>query len=99
VQLIVDEYGRLADAMKVRGFRPGTNRHTYRTYANMLGALLVRSHDKAARVYEAMVCRGFSGRFPTLKETRLRRVDVAAATAIVAFTAALVVVEWMTMTH
>ena len=99
VQLIMDEYARLAGAMKVRGFKPRTSMHTYRTYANMLGALLVRSHDRAARVHEAMVCRGFAGRFPTLREPRLRRADVAAAAAIVVFTTALVVLEWMAITH
>lgn len=99
VRLIVDEYGRLADAMKVRGFRPGTNRHTYRAYANMLGALVVRSYDRAGRVHEAMVCRGFTGRFPTLKEPRLRAIDAAAVAVTVAFTAALVVLEWMAITR
>ncbi|MBN1919008.1 MAG: cobalt ECF transporter T component CbiQ [Verrucomicrobia bacterium] len=99
VQVIVDERSRLTDAMKVRGFRPGTNRHTYRTYANMLGALLVRSHDRGERVYEAMVCRGFSGRFPTLKEPRLRGVDVVAVAAVVLVTTMLVVLEWTAITH
>jgi cobalt/nickel transport system permease protein len=99
VQVIREEYRRLIEAAKVRGFRPAVRLHTYRTYANLIGVLLVRSHDRAARVYEAMLCRGFKGRFPTLKEPRLRGVDVTAGAIIVVFTAALVLLEWMAITH
>lgn len=37
------EHHRLAAAMKVRGFRPRMDRHTYRTYGYLVGMLLVRS--------------------------------------------------------
>lgn len=55
------EYHRLVGAMKVRGFKPGTNWHTYRSYGNLVGMLLVKSIDRADRVYGAMRCRGFDG--------------------------------------
>ncbi len=99
VQVIHGEYHRLVDAMKIRGFRPRTNGHTYRTYANLVGMLLVRSHDRAARIYEAMLCRGFTGRFPGLGGGHLRRRDVAAAAGIVVFTLLLVGLEWMATTR
>jgi len=57
------EYSRLRLAMKVRGFRPRTNRHTYRTLAWLVGMLLVRSLERAERVYAAMKCRGYRGEF------------------------------------
>jgi cobalt/nickel transport system permease protein len=94
IQVVHDEHRRLVDAMKLRGFKPRTNLHTYRTYANLVGTLLVRSHDRAARVYEAMVCRGFNGRFPSLGQRRIRAGDIAAAVVIVAFTVLLVGLEW-----
>ena len=62
--LIRDEARRLNDAMRARGFRPGSNRHTWRSYGNLIGMLLVRALHRAQRVEEAMLCRGFSGRFP-----------------------------------
>jgi cobalt/nickel transport system permease protein len=55
------EYHRLQWALKVRGFRPRTDMHTWRTYAWLVGMLLVRSFDRAQRVYQAMLCRGFTG--------------------------------------
>ena len=64
VWLIRDEARRLHDAMRARGFRPRSNRHTWRSYGNLIGMLLVRSLDRAQRIEEAMLCRGYSGRFP-----------------------------------
>jgi cobalt/nickel transport system permease protein len=47
----------------VRGFRPGVNRHTYRSFGYLAGMLLVRSLDRSERIVAAMKCRGFRGRF------------------------------------
>ncbi len=57
------EYLRLRWAMKVRGFRPRMDRHTYRSFGNLLGMLLVRGYDRSERILSAMKCRGFQGRF------------------------------------
>jgi len=62
------EYGRLWTAAKIRGFRSGTNVHSYRTYAYLIGMLFVRASARAERVYQAMLCRGFNGRFYSLKD-------------------------------
>lgn len=57
------EYHRLSWGLKARGFAPGSNWRTYRTYAHVSGMLLVRSYDRAERVYQAMLCRGFRGTY------------------------------------
>ena len=57
------EYLRLRWAMKVRGFRPRMDRHTYHSIGNLLGMLLVRGYDRSERILAAMKCRGFQGRF------------------------------------
>ncbi len=57
------EYARLRVAMRVRGFRAGVNRHTYRSFGYLAGMLLVRSLDRSERIVAAMKCRGFEGRF------------------------------------
>lgn len=61
------EFQRLVQAMKIRGFKPGTNLHTYRSYAYLAAMLLVRSYDRADRVFQAMLCRGFRGTFYSLR--------------------------------
>ncbi|MGQ9503912.1 MAG: cobalt ECF transporter T component CbiQ [Thermogutta sp.] len=63
LQVLNDEYHRLRTAMVARGFRPGVNWHTYRTYGYLVGMLLVRSLARSERILEAMRCRGFQGRF------------------------------------
>lgn len=62
-------------AMQARGFKPSTNKHTYRSYAWLVGMLLVKSWDRAERVHEAMKCRGFHGRFYTLASHRTTTSD------------------------
>ena len=64
--VIEQEYQRLLRAAKIRSFRPGSNMHTYRTYAYLVGMLFVRASERADRVHHAMKCRGFKGRFFTL---------------------------------
>ena len=68
IYVIEHEYKRLWTAVKVRGFQGGTNMHTYKTYAYLIGMLFVRASARAERVYQAMVCRGFKGRFYSLDE-------------------------------
>lgn len=68
VFVLDQEYQRLKRAADIRGFRSGTNLHSYRTYAYLVGMLLVRASARARRVYQAMCCRGFSGRFYTLAD-------------------------------
>ncbi len=64
--VIEQEYQRLYRAAKIRNFKPGSNLHTYRTYAYLVGMLFVRASERAVRVHQAMRCRGFNGRFHAL---------------------------------
>lgn len=95
VSLIHREYVRLTQAMKMRGFVPKTNLRTYRTYANLVGALVVRVHGRARRIYDAMLCRGFRGAFPVLCPPAFGGRDAAAAAGLFAVTALLPVLEWI----
>jgi cobalt/nickel transport system permease protein len=67
IYVFEQEFRRLVQAMKIRGFRPRTNLHTYRSYAYLAAMLLVRSFDRAERVFQAMLCRGFNGTFYSLR--------------------------------
>jgi cobalt/nickel transport system permease protein len=75
LDVIQHEYSRLSKAMKVRGFVPKSNAHTYRSYAYLVGMLLVRSYERSERVYQAMLCRGFKNRFIVLKESSWHAAD------------------------
>ncbi len=75
IYVIEDEYRRLTLAMKIRNFKPGTNMHTYRAYAYLVGMLLVRSYDRSRRILDAMRCRGFKGKFYILHHYDMNRND------------------------
>jgi cobalt/nickel transport system permease protein len=80
VFVIEQEYLKLVRAMKMRGFVPRTDMHTYRSLAHLLGMLLVRSLERSERIYQAMRCRGFEGRFHTLDLLCVRPADYLFAT-------------------
>ncbi len=88
------EYQRLVRAAKVRGFRPNTNMNTYRTYAYLIGMLFVRASARAERVYQAMICRGFEGRFYCLGRSSFKRTDWAWCGLMAAILLGLVGLEW-----
>lgn len=66
ITVLHSDYSLLHNAMEVRGFIPATNIHTYKSYAYLIGMLFIKSYDRSKRIYQAMLCRGFNGRFPVL---------------------------------
>lgn len=87
--LVTDELARLRVALRVRGYRSRPSRHSYRTIAHVSGTLLVRSHERAERVSQAMRCRGFDGQFRSLAEFHTRPADILAFGLMVVVAAAL----------
>jgi len=60
------DYHILYNAMKVRAFKPENNLRTYKGFAYLIGMLLIKSYEHSQRMYNAMLCRGFTGKFPIL---------------------------------
>ncbi|MBU2647055.1 cobalt ECF transporter T component CbiQ [bacterium] len=92
--VLEQEYQRLMTAAKIRGFRPGNNLHTYRTFAYLIGMLFVRASLRGERVYQAMCCRGFKGRFYLLYEFRASFLDWVFLTGLSLAVLFLGVMEW-----
>lgn len=65
IYVFLSEAKRMATGMQVRGFKKRTDLFTLRTVAYFLGMLFIRSFDRTYRVYDAMICRGYIGVFPT----------------------------------
>lgn len=82
------EWSRVAEGMRARGFRPRSDRHTYRALGYVVGAMVVRAFERADRVLDAMRCRGFDGRFPATPERRYPRREGALLAAVAAALAA-----------
>ena len=98
IYVFEQEYRRLVLAMKIRGFRPRTNLHTYRSYAYLAAMLLVRSFDRAERVFAAMRCRGFQGTFYSLRTFTWQRRDGIFLAGSLLILAALLCLEWQAPT-
>ncbi len=93
-RVIQHEYVRLRNAMKVRCFRPRTNWHTYRSYAYLVGMLLVMSYERANRIRAAMLCRGFKGTFWLLDHFAMAGRDYAFLSVMVPVLALLGLLQW-----
>jgi cobalt/nickel transport system permease protein len=94
IHVIYGEYGRLINAMKIRGFYPRNNLHTYRTYAYLVGMLLVKSYERASRVQAAMLCRGFRGSFYDLSEFLMKPSDRLALVFLILVTVCIGILQW-----
>jgi cobalt/nickel transport system permease protein len=75
VHLLTAEYNRLRAAMLVRGFKPACSRRTFTTLAQLAAVILVRGFDRAQRVHQAMLCRGFKGTFYLINHFHWQRGD------------------------
>jgi cobalt/nickel transport system permease protein len=93
IDVLFMEYQRLVKAMKVRGFRPAMNRHTYRTYSYLVGMLLVKSFDRSERIFSAMKCRGFDGHFYVLDHFHWHKLDSLAAGLLSLICLSLILLE------
>lgn len=93
IDVLRDEYLRLRAAMKVRGFRPGTNLHTYRSLGYLVGMMLVRAIERSERILDAMKCRGFSGRMLLLQDFALTRRDIVFAAGLVTLCLGLLILD------
>ena len=93
VFVIYQEFVTMRQAMRARGFKPKTDRHTYRSYAWLIGMLLVKSWDRAERVHDAMRCRGFRNRFYSLTKFTTSTTDYAFMTGCLLMAAAILGLE------
>lgn len=88
------EYIKIKRAISVRCFKPKSNFHTYRTYAYLVGMLIIRSIERSQRIYNAMLCRGFRNNFPIISHFQLKKIDIAFGTVIIiAFLSLLLIFE------
>jgi len=94
IHVINTEYHKIINAMKARGFEPGTGLHTYRTYAYLLGTLFLKSSERSSRVYEAMICRGFDGTFWVYQHFSFRKRDLMALILMGFYVLLLAFMQW-----
>lgn len=71
--VLLEEVGRITQACELRS-APGKGL-PYGAWGSLLGQLLLRTVARAQRIYQAMLCRGFSGEFRLLTPRPLQTAD------------------------
>jgi len=80
--MLLEQTADVAAAQRLRLGYSGWRR-AIRSLGVLAGTVLTRSMDQAMRTYDAMVLRGYNGRFPFAPLPRMRPVEVAGALAVV----------------
>ncbi|QDR82786.1 cobalt ECF transporter T component CbiQ [Sporomusa termitida] len=74
IHVLVEEFVRCITAYSLRSFHgEGVQ---FRAWGSLLGQLLLRSIDRANRIYQAMLCRGFDGEVRLLRTRTLTGADI-----------------------
>jgi cobalt/nickel transport system permease protein len=73
--VLVEEAMKIVRARDMRSF--GKKGHDMKTFTRLIGTLFLRTMERAERVYQAMLSRGFNGRLHTMKPYGFRAVDAA----------------------
>lgn len=84
--VVADEGGKMLRSVELRSEKGRPL--SLRVYGSLLGTLLLRSLDRAERVYRAMVARGFDGEIRVLGRAPFRPADALFVCAWVAYFAA-----------
>ncbi|MCW0183415.1 MAG: cobalt ECF transporter T component CbiQ [Zavarzinia sp.] len=95
IELFRDEIRRRREAMRARAFVRRSSLHSFRSYGNLAGMVLVRALEKAQRVEEAMRCRAFDGRLPAIGLDDRGRGEIACPALALFAGAALVLLDRM----
>jgi cobalt/nickel transport system permease protein len=72
--VLLDEAARMVRARSLRTFEGGGS--GIKAYGPLVGQLLLRTMDRAQRVYLAMCCRGFDGEIRILKRLRFGPMEI-----------------------
>lgn len=75
ISLLIEEVGRLLRAHELR--TPGCSGVVSTAWGSLAGGLLLRSFDRAQRVYQAMCLRGFDGEYHVGGVCRVNVADIA----------------------
>ncbi|MDH5545406.1 MAG: cobalt ECF transporter T component CbiQ [Gammaproteobacteria bacterium] len=91
--VFVEEIKRKDTAMKSRGFEKRFDMRTLTTVGNFIGTLIIRSFERTERVYKAMLSKGYTGEFHTLRVFQAETKDWIKAVLIICIAVALTYVD------
>lgn len=75
VIIIKQEFSITKKVMKIRSFKSKSNVFTYKTYANVIGMLIIKCFERADKLKNIMVLRNFKGKIYQSKTEKFSAVD------------------------
>jgi cobalt/nickel transport system permease protein len=83
IHVLLDELIRVVQAYGLRSFHGEKLR--FRVWGSLIGQLLMRTMDRARRIYQAMLCRGFDGEIHMIRSHSLNSADIVFVTGWTTF--------------
>lgn len=83
IHVLLDELIRVIQAYGLRSFHGEKLR--FRVWGSLIGQLLMRTMDRARRIYSAMLCRGFDGEIRMVRTHNISGADLIYITGWIAF--------------
>ena len=63
--------------MESKGFKLKANRYGLSVLGNIIGMLIIKSYDRAHRVYQSMIAKGYTGNPGTIVNFKMQAKDYA----------------------
>lgn len=76
IQTLTDEFKKIRQTLRARGFKGSSSLFTYETYGNLFGHIFVKSIKKANAMQDSFKLRGFHGKIYLINNSKLSYYDV-----------------------
>ncbi len=83
--VIIDEFQMMWKAVAAKGFRLKTSKYGLSILGNLIGMLILKSYDRAERVYQSMVAKGYTGNPATLATFDMKAKDYIISAFLIGF--------------
>ncbi|BBB89466.1 MAG TPA: cobalt ECF transporter T component CbiQ [Methylomusa anaerophila] len=74
LHVLIEEFARTVQAYSLRSFHGGGIH--FKAWGSLLGQLLLRTIERAQRIYQSMLCRGFDGDVRIVRSSQIRSFDL-----------------------
>ena len=93
VFLFFEDIQRMQVALKSRFFSGKITWRNLNTYGQLTGALLLRSLDRADKVYNAMRARCFDGNYKYTQKSSITKYDVLKSSTVIMLVTIIIIIE------
>ena len=83
LHVLLEEFVRSIQAYSLRSFHGENVR--FKAWGSLLGQLLIRSINRANRIYQSMLCRGFDGEVKLMRTHKVQKPDLVYLIAWISF--------------